>query len=110
MIFYELINSRLAGLSLLEQDEVLVKIEEIIHDYNLDITQKTTLSTKKGSIHYHLKQGNYPGVLEVTYWPQKNRLWLEIHDNRRAHWNEEIILVFSEKLAAYFGGSVSKTE
>ncbi len=110
MICYEIVNSRLTSLSSIERDEVPYKIEEIIHTFHLDITQKTTLSTKKGSIHYHLKQGLNPGVLEVTYWPQKNRLWLEIHDNRRSPWNEEIILAFSEKLAACLDGFVFKIE
>lgn len=108
MISYEIINSRITSLSLKEQDVVSVKIEEIIHDFNLDVTQKTTLSTKKGSIHYHLKQGQNSGILEVTYWPQKHRLWLEIHENRRSSWNEEIVQSFADKLAAFFEGFVSK--
>lgn len=106
MIKYEIVNSRLSNVKLLDEDQVTSEIEAIIIEFKLDITQKTTLSTMKGSLHYHLKLGKNSGVLELTYWPIKKRLWVEIHDNRRSEWNQAIIYPFSEALAECFSGSL----
>jgi|HigsolmetaGSP12D_1036236.scaffolds.fasta_scaffold00219_9 hypothetical protein len=73
--------------------------KETIREFNLTVTQKTTLSTKKGSVHYHLKSGVLPGLLEATYWPQKRKLWVEIHRNRSAEWNRRAIASFAGRLA-----------
>lgn len=106
MIMYEIVNSKLTLVKLLDHELVVQEIEEVIKDFNLNITQKTTLSTMKGSIHYHLKQDKKAGVLEITYWPEKHRLWVEIHNNRCAEWNKSIIEPFSEALSARFSGEV----
>lgn len=74
MIRYEIANSRLSEVKLLDEDLVVQEIEDIIADFQFEVTQKTTLSTMKGSIHYHLKQGKKSGVLEVTYWPSKTAI------------------------------------
>jgi hypothetical protein len=97
--------------TLFEEDSILDEIERVIKEFNLNITQKTTLSTMKGSIHYHLKQGNHSGLLELTYWPLKKRVWIEIHNNRRAEWNQNMIQPFSERLANCFSGElISRSE
>ena len=106
MIAYEILNSKLSEVKLLDVDLVVQEIEEVVFGFHLEITQKTTLSTMKGSIHYHLKQGKASGVLEVTYWPKRNRLFVEIHDNRLSEWNRNMILPFSEALAQCFSGVV----
>lgn len=106
MIMYEILSSQLSEVKLLDAELVAQEIEEAIADFRLEITMKTTLSTMHGSIHYHLKQGKAAGVLEVTYWPRKNRLSVEIHDNRLAEWNRNIIIPFSEALAQRFSGVV----
>jgi hypothetical protein len=103
---YEIMNSRLSQVKLLDEDQIIKEIEAIINEFGLAITQKTTLSTMKGSLHYHLKLGKNAGVLELTYWSNKKRLWVEIHDNRRTEWNQAIIYPFSEALAKCFSGSL----
>jgi hypothetical protein len=111
IIIYEITNSILTNVKLFEEDFILNEIEGIIKEFNLTITQKTTLSTMKGTIHYHLKKGKLPGVLELTYWPQKKRLWIEIHDNRKSEWNENIISSFAERIADRLSGySIKSTE
>jgi hypothetical protein len=100
------VDSNLQRKSDIDSLQVLTVIEEIIDQYGLTITQKTTLTTLKGSIHYHLKQGKSRGVLEITYWPQAQRLFLEIHDNRQAEWNLYIIQPMAHDLAARFHGEV----
>jgi uncharacterized membrane protein len=104
IITYEITNSILSNVNLLEEDFILNEIEGIITEFNLTITQKTTLSTMKGTVHYHLKRGKLPGILELTYWPQKKRLWIEIHDNRKSEWNQSIICSFAERIADRFSG------
>jgi hypothetical protein len=106
MITYAIINSRISDVNVMDEDLVLHDIEQIIEQFDLTITQKTTLSTLKGSIHYHLKSEKSPGLLEVTYWPKQKRLWVEIHNNRKEKWNEEMIKPFSESLAHHFQGQV----
>ncbi|WEK54133.1 MAG: hypothetical protein P0Y55_16480 [Candidatus Cohnella colombiensis] len=106
MIKYEIVNSKLPQTKSLDVDFVIEEIEEIINTYGLNITQKTTLSTLKGSIHYHLKQGKNAGVLELTYWASKHRLWTEIHDNRLAEWNKDLIVPFTQALADCFCGEL----
>lgn len=111
IITYEITNSILSDIKLLEEDSVWNEIEGIIKEYNLNMTLKTTLSTMKGSIHYHLKLGKLAGLLELTYWPLKKRLWVEIHHNRRSAWNLALIHPFSEALAKLFSGQlISNTD
>lgn len=103
MLIYEIEHPGLGGK---EPEEVIGQIELVIHNYQLTVTQKTTLSTKPGSIHWHLKQGKAKGVLEITYWPAKEQILLEIHDNRQADWNIHLIGPIAEELAAFFQGSI----
>jgi hypothetical protein len=90
----------------MDKDLVVQEIEKVINEFNLFISMKTTLSTMNGSIHYHSKCGNSRGLLEITYWPKHKRLWVDIHNNRLAEWNEEMIKPFSERLAQQFGGQI----
>jgi hypothetical protein len=106
LIKFEIINSRLSEVKLLDEDQIIKEIEEIINQFELNITQKSPLSTLKGSTHYHLKIGKQAGLLELTYWPSKKRLWVEIHDNRRSEWSHSMIRPFSEALAQCFSGSI----
>jgi hypothetical protein len=106
MIKYEIINSRLCDVNRLDEDMIIKEIEEIINQFELIVTQRSPLSTLKGSTHYHLKIGKQAGLLEVTYWPSQKRLWVEIHDNRRSEWNQAMIRPFSEALAECFSGSL----
>jgi hypothetical protein len=106
IITYEVMESRLTDVKQFDEDLITQEIEEIISEFKLIISMKTTLSTMKGSYHYHLKSGKLKGLLEVTYWPKQKRLWVDIHENRRAEWNETTIKPFTERLAQQFGGIV----
>ncbi|WP_407272674.1 hypothetical protein [Radiobacillus sp. PE A8.2] len=106
MITYDVISKKLAEVKPFDEGIICDQIEEIIAEFQLTITQRTTLSTKKGSYHWHVKRGKQKGVLEITFWPAKGRLWLDIAENRRAPWNIEIITVVAEKLAYAFQGKI----
>jgi hypothetical protein len=107
MIRYDVVDSNLHQVKPLDGNVLVIEgIEKIVEQYGLLIDMRTTLSSKKGSTHWHLRKGSEKGVLEITYWPKKHQLWVEIHDNRRNDWNAEIIRPFADTLANTFGGKV----
>ena len=105
MLTYEILNSRIDQVLQLDVDERIVKpVEEIAKAHGMDVSVRTTLSSKRGSIHWHFTKGKELGVLEVTYWPKTHQLWVEIHSNRQREWNVAILEPYSQALAAHFGG------
>ncbi|SDM88605.1 hypothetical protein [Sediminibacillus halophilus] len=106
MITYEIFDSNLGNVKPMDEQFILDEIEELIGQFGLTITQRTTLSTKKGCYHWHTKKERQKGVLEVTYWPKQGRLWLEIADNRKAEWNTKLIAEFADELTERYGGRV----
>lgn len=108
MLTYEVVRSRLYEVKPLDEELICEDVEKLAKDYGLLITQKTTLSTKKGSYHWHFKKRNQRGILEITYWPQKSQFWLDIHDNRRSEWNIKLIEPLAASIADYFKGEILK--
>ncbi len=106
MITYEILENNLGSVKPMDEQFICDEIEELIERFALTITQRTTLSTKKGCYHWHTKKERQKGVLEITYWPKHGRLWLEIADNRKAEWNIELIAELAEELAERYGGQV----
>lgn len=51
----------------------------------------TTLKTLPNSLHWHLKQPNTPGTLELTFTPNPPTLVATTHENRRAPWIPPIV-------------------
>jgi hypothetical protein len=69
--------------------EPTILIEQIEHYAELeglDVGKRMTLRTFPGSIHWHLRRPSIKGVLELTYWPGRRRLWFAVHSNRQAKW------------------------
>lgn len=93
---------RIAEEARFQNEQVLEIVEKIIGRFELDIKQKTTLSAYPGCVHYHVKPGKLAGVMEITYWPKERRLWVDIHDNRRAEWNVRMMPLFVEALEEAF--------
>ncbi len=85
--------------------DVIDCIDVCIDDAGLTTTLKDTLATYPGSVHWHLKQGRASGVLEITYWPSAQRVWLPVHRNRRAAWIDEVEPVLVEEMAERLGVS-----
>lgn len=57
----------------------------------LRIAMKGTLRSYAGCVHWHLKQGDNRGTLELTLWPMRHRIWASVQDGRRAPWIEEAL-------------------
>ncbi|WP_053217459.1 hypothetical protein [Virgibacillus senegalensis] len=106
MITYEIVDSDVSKVKPMDEELLCEEIEELIEHFALTITQRTTLSTKKGCYHWHTKKGRQKGVLEVTYWPKHGRISLEIADNRKAEWNLKLIPEMAEQVAERYGGQV----
>jgi len=106
MLTYEITDSKLKNVKPLDEELVCEQIEQTFDQYGLTMTQRTTLSTKKGCYHWHFKKGKEKGVLEITYWPKNHQLLLEIHKNRRAPWNEKAIVSLADNFCNQFGGEV----
>lgn len=108
MLTYRVISPKLAEVKPLDEELVCEEIERIAGDFTLEAPKRMTLSSKKGSYHWHFKKGREKGVLEVTYWPKQSELLIEIHDNRRNEWNMAVIEPLAEAFAGYFCGEVEK--
>jgi hypothetical protein len=70
-------------------------IEKAISDANLDVTLRGTLRQYPNCHHWHLKKTDAPGTLELTWWPDCQRVWFKIASNRRADWMDGAIEAFS---------------
>ena len=64
-------------------------IQEVIAERGLNITLRDTLKAYSGSVHWHLKRGREPGILELTSWPKERRAWFSVQSRRDAPWVEE---------------------
>jgi hypothetical protein len=62
----------------------------------LRLTLKDTLKAYPGCVHWHYKRRDEPGMLEITLWAAKHRLWFKVSAGRQGAWIEEAI----ERLSA----------
>lgn len=106
MLTYRVMSERLNEIKPLDEEMVCAEIERIATGFALTVTERTTLSTKKGSYHWHFKKGQEKGVLEITYWPKRGEVLIEIHDNRRTEWNMAMIEPMAKAYADYFDGTI----
>ena len=61
-------------------------IDALITDLNLIVTLRGTLKSFPSSTHWHLKRDRGRGTLELTWWPDRRRLWIKIQAGRTAPW------------------------
>lgn len=78
----------------------VAEIEAAILGLPLTVTLRGTLRQYPGCHHWHLKQNQEPGTLELTWWPKKNRLWFKIASNRLGDWMENAIADLRYSLSA----------
>ena len=70
---------------------VSARVESVLRSHGLTMTSRGTLRSCSGCIHWHWKNGQLPGTLEVTWWPAKVRLWFKVQSGRRADWIDQLI-------------------
>ena len=71
-------------------EDVVGEFERRCEELGL-IARRMSLKKYPGCTHWHLKKAGEKGTLEATWWPEKDRLWLSVHENRRAAWQERAI-------------------
>lgn len=55
-------------------------IERIWSKEGLRLTMKGTLSRHPGSVHWHYKEGDHKGTLELTRDVSERRIWAKVQD------------------------------
>lgn len=69
-------------------------IERVCATHGLEIAMKGSLAAYPGSTHWHYKQPEQSGTLEITLDPAAHRLWASVQSGRRAPWiNAELPLL-----------------
>lgn len=63
-------------------------IETICAQEGLLLAMKGSLSTYPGCVHWHYKNQNEKGTLELTLYVPERRIWAKIQDGRKAPWIE----------------------
>jgi hypothetical protein len=66
-------------------------IETACTAHGLTPAMKGSLSTLKGSVHWHYKQPGQMGTLELTLLRAQRRVWAQIHTNRAAPWIDVLL-------------------
>ncbi|HEV3058583.1 MAG TPA: hypothetical protein VGY48_10050 [Vicinamibacterales bacterium] len=66
-------------------------VERSCDQMGLRQTMKDTLGRYPGCVHWHYSRPGQSGTLEVTAWPAERKLWLTVHDGRRAGWIDECL-------------------
>jgi hypothetical protein len=61
-------------------------IDALIADRGLQVALRGSLKKHPGCIHWHVKQAQMPGTLEITVWPAQHRAWFSVQRGRRAAW------------------------
>jgi hypothetical protein len=84
---------------LFDPGAVVRLVEAACADAGLTTTMKGTLRAYPGCIHWHYKRGRVAGVLEVTYWPSVQRLWLSVQAGRVGAWTAFAVTALAETLA-----------
>jgi len=64
---------------------LIALIERAVSDAGL-LAERRELRSYPGAAHWHIRRPGTQGTLELTYWPQAERLWFAVHANRRADW------------------------
>ena len=63
-------------------------IDETIPALGLTTTMRDTVKKYPGCVHWHVKYGRRPGTLELTLWPQQQRVWFSVQSGRTVPWIE----------------------
>ena len=61
-------------------------IEHALAELGLTVTLRGSLKKFPNCIHWHAKNGQQSGTLEITYWPQERRAWFTVQNGRTADW------------------------
>jgi hypothetical protein len=86
--------------------EITQAVESATAAEQLFISMTGTLRSHPGSVHWHIKRRGSAGTLELTFDPNKRRLWFKIQSRRDASWIEPSM----QKLRAHLERSLRGTQ
>src|SRR5256885_476488 len=69
-----------------DAEQIARIIESTLAQLELRATKRMTLRTYPGSVHWHFKRSAAAGTMEVTMWPQRQRVWISVQSRRSADW------------------------
>jgi len=79
-------------------DALVRVVEHICIAHGLTCTLKGTLAGYPGCVHWHFRKGTQKGLLEITWWESKRRLWFKVAGNRTGDWIEDSIPLLKEQI------------
>ncbi|MGZ9165785.1 MAG: hypothetical protein ACXW4U_11475 [Anaerolineales bacterium] len=79
-------------------DALVRVVEHICIAHDLTCTLKGTLAGYPGCVHWHFRKGTQKGLLEITWWEGKRRLWFKVAGNRTGDWIEDSIPLLKEQI------------
>jgi hypothetical protein len=79
-------------------DALVWIVEHICIANGLTCTLKGTLVGYPGCVHWHFRTGRQKGILEITWWEIKHRLWFKVAGNRKGEWIEESIPLLKDQI------------
>ena len=74
-----------------KQTRAIARIERVMRLHGLRMVSRGTLKTYPGCTHWHYKNDDEKGTLELTLWSETNRLWFKVQSGRRAAWIDDMI-------------------
>jgi hypothetical protein len=78
-------------------DQRLVRIiDQAIAAAGLIVTLRGSLKSFPGCTHWHVKNGQERGTLEITIWPPEHRAWFSVQSGRQAGWIGEKMKLLRE--------------
>ena len=89
-----------------DQRRVVRLIERLCTKEGLQQRIKRSLQTYPGSVHCHYGRKGLAGTVEVTFWPSESKIWLDVHENRKAPWTTESV----EKLEREIRSNLNKVK
>jgi hypothetical protein len=81
--------------------KIVAAVDRSAAELGLTVTMRGTLKTFAGSTHWHLKRDRGRGTVEITWWPQRRRLWIKIQAARAAPWIDEIAPRLKRKVESH---------
>ena len=78
-------------------------IDTAIAGRDLRVPLRGSLKKHPGCAHWHVKQGELPGTLEITFWPPEHRAWFTVQRGRGAAWIDGEIASLRALIEAHLG-------
>jgi hypothetical protein len=82
-------------------DKIGLIVDKAIIEFDLNVTLRGALKSYPRSTHWHIKRDRARGTFEITWWPQRRKLWIKIQAGRTAPWIDEIAPQFKLKIESH---------